>query len=181
MTRCNTVWRETPRIRVASCIGTYPRRRLCDEAGEKLWGDPDLPWCSGRDLFAGDESIVDPPVQRRGRHIQALGRFLDAHQVTVGRAGRWIETPEFPVAAQGADMYRCEGVAVGGRLALAAQDAGDHAIRIVMGQPAYELEGVFVGSDRGPTPLGAFDIELGERPAAPAQCQVSSLSARAAR
>ena len=138
-----------------------PLRRLTDEAGEHLWGDADPPRRSGRDLFAGDESIVDPAVKSRGRHVQALGRFPDGDQFTVGRAGRWVEAPEVPIAAQVADMYRGEGVAVSGRLALAAQDASDHGIGIVAGQPAHELDGVFVSSDRHVARLGAIDVKLG--------------------
>ena len=58
LTRCNTVWRETPSALVASRIGSQPGGASLDEAGAQLVGEADVPGCAWGELLAGDEAVV---------------------------------------------------------------------------------------------------------------------------
>jgi hypothetical protein len=56
--------------------------------------------------------------------------------------------------------------------ALAVEDAGDLRVGVVGGQPAHQCDGVLAGADLGGMGAGQGDVELADRPAAPAHGQV---------
>src|SRR6266851_3718974 len=65
LTRCNTVWRETPSLRVASCMVTKPSPRSLAESGDEVIGQANAPGCAGRQLLARNDAVVEPAVQSR--------------------------------------------------------------------------------------------------------------------
>ena len=64
LTFCNTVWRETPRARVASMQGEPAVGGVVGEHAAQLVGEADPPRGAGGDLLAGDEAVVEPAEQR---------------------------------------------------------------------------------------------------------------------
>jgi len=55
---------------------------VINEACEELISDPDLPWSTGRDLLTGDESIIEPSVDRGGREAEEGCRLLDVDELS---------------------------------------------------------------------------------------------------
>ncbi len=146
-----------------------------DEARAELFGDANLPWRAGCELFTGDEAVVEPTVDGRGCNAKDFGCLLDVDQFTVGRLVGWLEARDVPMPTEIADAVSCKPVTVGSGLALAVEDAGDHGIGVMRGQTAYEFDGVFLGADRGWARAWSMDVELGERTAAPAKCEVGAI------
>ena len=65
-----------------------------------------------------------------------------------------------------------EAMAVGRPASLPIEDAGDHGVGIMDGQPAHERDRVLIGAYRGRPRARQGQIDLGQRAAFPAQRQV---------
>src|SRR5450631_2367001 len=166
LTRCNTVWRETPRARIASNIGTYPGGASSTNRAEFVV-DTDPPRRAGGVLLAADDPVTQPAVDRGGGDAELFGGSCDGEQFAVGRLVGRVVGGDVAIAAQAADDDRGEPLAGGGASALAVEDPGDRAVVVVHGKPLEEFDGVFVGADRGLVARQG-DGELGERAAVPA-------------
>jgi hypothetical protein len=63
---------------------------LLDEPAAQLVGDPDPPRRTRGGLLTGDEPVGQPPVHRRGRHVEQLGGLGDGDQLASGGVvGGW--------------------------------------------------------------------------------------------
>jgi hypothetical protein len=69
-----------------------------DEACAQIVGDTDLPRRSGRDLFGGDEAVVDPAVDSRRGDAEELGRLLHGDELAFGGL-RSLAARDLPVRA----------------------------------------------------------------------------------
>ena len=98
-TRCNTVWRETPRSLVASSIGTWPSGTSCNEACTNLLIDADAPWRTRGDLFAGNETIGKPTMHGGRDHAEDFCGPLDRHQLAFGGNRGRVESRDLPIPA----------------------------------------------------------------------------------
>ena len=167
LTRCNTVWRETPRIRIASTIGTYPAGRVFDEQGAELVVDADSPRGAGGVLFAGDEPVAQHAVQRGGGDAEDVSRAADREQLTVGRVFGGLVGGDVAVAAQAADDDRGEPLAACGAATLAVEDPCDRRVVVVDREPLEQRDRVLVGANARLVTRQGND-ELGDRAATPA-------------
>ena len=72
---------------------------LFDEARKEFFAEENPPRRSGRELLAGDEAIVQPAVDRRGRDPKALGGSVHGQQLALGWL-RWaLEARNAPMVA----------------------------------------------------------------------------------
>src|ERR1700674_4582529 len=147
-------------------------RRIVDEERTHLLGHPDAPRCTGRDLFAGDEAIVEPAMQRGRCDTEDLCRTVDRHALCIrGFRGR-LEARYFPVRTQTADAIGSERQPSRRRTALTVENAGDERIRVMRGQATQQFDGVLRGTDRRWMRARQRHIDLAHQPAAPAQRQM---------
>jgi len=125
--------------------GEPSRRRIVDEERADLSGEPDAPRRAGGDLFASDEPVAEPAMQRRWSEAEVLGGLLDREQLSfLGIRGGNV-TRDAVVVAERLDAPGDEGQSGGGGSVLAVQDACDHVIGVVHRQAAHQRDGVFVG------------------------------------
>ena len=107
-----------------------------DELPDGL-GEADAPGGPGGDLLAGDESVVEPPVEGGGGDAEFGGGLVHAHHLTVGV---W----DIPALAGGnavalADAGHVNGSerhSGGGAALLLVEDFRDHRVVVVDRQPA---------------------------------------------
>jgi hypothetical protein len=78
------------------------------------------------------------------------------------------------VVAQALHDRGAEPQAAGAAAALTVEDAGNGGVGVVGGQPADQLDGVFVGADRRWVGAGQLDDQLAGLAAAPAQQQLGA-------
>ncbi len=121
---------------------------LFHETRAQLVGDVDTPRSTRSELLAGDETVVEPAVQRRRRHAECIGSLLDGDGICVGRLRRWSETRDAPVGADTTDSIGREALPRGGLAPLSVEDPGDYGIRVVSGQTAHQLHRILVGTYR---------------------------------
>src|SRR5919109_957464 len=141
-----------------------------DEQGAELIVDADPPGRAGGVLFAGDESVGQPAVDRGGRDLEDLGGAGDRQELAVGRVAGWLVARDLPVAAQAGDDLGGESLSGGRAAALAVEDSGDRGVVVVDGEPTHQRDGVVVGADRGLVSWQR-DGQFGDRAALPAQRQ----------
>src|SRR5436190_1584451 len=142
-------------------------RRVLHEALAQLVVDADLPGCAGGELFAGDEAVGEPAVDRRRRDVKDLGGAGDRDQFAVGRRGGLLVARDLAVGAQAGDDLRGEALAGGRAAALAVEDPGDRGVVVVGGEAPEQRDRVLVGADRG-LAAGELNDELADRAATPA-------------
>ena len=152
--------------------------RLGVEARLELVGQANAPGSAGGVLLAGDDAVVEQPVKGRGGDAERDGGLPDGHEIAVG-VRRFAEGRDIPVPAQVADAVAVEAMAIGGRAALTVENAGDHGVGIVSGQPAQELDRVLAGADRGGPRPGQVEIDLGQRAAFPTHREMGAKRLRA--
>ena len=168
LTRCNTVWRETPRIRIASTIGTYPGGASSTNRARSWSLTRIRHGRAGCVLFAGDEPVAQHAVQRGGRDAEDVGRAADREQLSVGRVFGGLVGGDAAVAAQAADDDRGEPLAARGAATLAVEDPGDRRVVVVDSEPLEQRDRVLFGADARLVTRQRND-ELGDRAATPAQ------------
>ena len=113
------------------------RWRLFHEPGAEGVRDTDAPGSTGRDLLAIDESVVEPSMDGRGRDAEYFRGLCDVDQLAIGGRCRWIEAWNAPVSAEIADAVDIEGMSVGGCLALAIENGGDHRIGMELSEMLF--------------------------------------------
>ena len=86
-------------------------RSLLNKERLELIGDADAPRRARGDLFAGDEAVIEPAVERRGRDVEDFCGLPDGDWLPLRRLSRWLEAGDLPVPAQVADMAGGETVA----------------------------------------------------------------------
>lgn len=132
----------------------------------------DAPRRAGCDLFSGNKAIIELAMQGRGRKPESLRRTFDGHAVSVWRVLCGFKARDLPVRAQAADAIRGKRQTPGGGASLTIEDAGDDRIRIVCGQAAQQLDGIFLGSDCCQARARQRHVELAQQTAAPAHREV---------
>ena len=73
------------------------------------------------------------------------------------------------MAAEITNTVGRETVAIGSDFALAVEDAGNHGIRVMLGQTAHEINGIFFGADRCVAGSRTLEIKFCEQTATPTQ------------
>jgi hypothetical protein len=149
LTRCNTVWRETPRARIRVDYRNVVGGGVFDEQCAELVVDADAPWSARGVLLARDESGLDPAVDRRRGDAEDVGGLADREQLPVGWIGGRLVGGDAAVAAQSADDDRGEPLAGRGSASLAVEDPRDRGVVVVDGESVRQRDRVFVGADRG--------------------------------
>ena len=170
LTRCNTVWRETPRV----AHGVDDR----DVAGGRSSTNSARSWSLTR-MRQGAPGVSCSPAMKpswsqrcrvEGATPRIVGGLGDREQLAVGWLGGRLVGGDAAVAAQTADDDRGEPLAGRGAAALAVEDPGDRGVVVVDGEPLQQRDRVLVGADRRLV-AGERDGELGDRAAAPADRQ----------
>src|SRR5260363_38643 len=75
-------------------------RAVLDKAATHRIGDMNTPRCDGCELFARDEAIIDPAMERRRDSAQYIGCLANVKQLPFGSFGWRSETGNFPMTAQ---------------------------------------------------------------------------------
>src|SRR3984885_1566483 len=149
LTRCNTVWRETPSAFIASRMGMKPSPASLLNRAMTSWVNRMRHGGAGGQLLARDDHGVEQAMEGRGGDGERCRRLLDGQQVALSVRGAWLEAGDIPMAAQIADAARLEAVAICRGAPLAIEDAGDHGIGIEGRQPAHERDRILIGAYRG--------------------------------
>jgi reverse transcriptase-like protein len=144
-----------------------------DEACAQFIIESDAPGSAGRDLFAGDEAMVEPAVQGRGRDAQRVRGALDGHRLGRVRLLRRLEARDVPVRTQTAYPIGSKRQSGGGLATLPVEDAGDDGIRVVLGQATQQIDGVVGSANRGGMGARQGNLDFAEESAVPAQHEVS--------
>src|SRR5258708_1726407 len=142
------------------------------ESGDEVIGQANAPGCAGRQLLARNDAVVEPAVQSRRGDAEHDRGLLDRRQFALGGGRPGLEARDVPVATQIADTARLEAMAVYRGAPLALEDAGNHGVWIMDGQPADECDRVLIGAYRGRPRARQREIDLVERAALPAQREV---------
>src|SRR6266481_6420142 len=142
------------------------------ESGDEVIGQANAPGCAGRQLLARNDAVVEPAVQSRRGDAEHDRGLLDRRQFALGGGRPGLEARDVPVATQIADTARLEAMAVYRGAPLAIEDAGNHGVWIMQGQPADECDRVLIGAYRGRPRAWQREIDLVERAALPAQREV---------
>ncbi len=69
---------------MASWTGTQPAGGIVSDEIPDGFGEADAPGRAGSDLLAGDESVVEPPVEGEGSDAEPGGGLVHAHHVSFG-------------------------------------------------------------------------------------------------
>lgn len=131
---------------------------LLDEACAKLIIDADAPWGTWGHLLTCYETVGEPAVEGGGGQSEDLGGLCDRDQFSVLRGRGGIESRDFPIAAEIADLVGGEPVSAGCAPALAVDDARDDAVGMMESQAADEFDGIFVCADG--RSIVAFEREI---------------------
>ena len=83
--------------------------RFFDEAGSQLLGHADAPGRTWGKLLSGDDSVVEPAMDRGGHHAQTLGNLMHGQQLCVGCFGNGLVAGDAPVRAEAGDAIGGEG------------------------------------------------------------------------
>src|ERR1700745_1283528 len=121
------------------------------ESGLELFGEPDAPGRSGRDLLASDDAVVDETMNGRRCDAERGRRTFDGQQLTGGGVSIRDEARNLPVRPQAANTIALEAMTARRPAALPIEDAGDHSVGVVARQAAHERTGVLT-SVPGPRP-----------------------------
>src|SRR6476620_3476073 len=78
------------------------------ESGLELFGEPDTPWRTGRDLLASDDAVVDETMNGRRCDAERGRRTFDGQQLTCSGVSIWDEARNLPVRPQGANTIALE-------------------------------------------------------------------------
>src|SRR3984893_8001285 len=76
---------------------------VVDEQVADVVGEPDPPGRAGGELFAGDESVAEPAVQRRWRESELFGGVGHGEQFSFFRGVTWPVAWDAPVLEQALD------------------------------------------------------------------------------
>ena len=116
--------------------------RFFDEAGSQLLGHADTPGRTWGKLLSGNDSVVEPTMDRGGRHAQTLGNLMHGQQLCAGCFGNGLVAGDAPVRAEAGDAIGGETQPGGGPATLAVEDAGDEGVGIVFGQSPHQVYGL---------------------------------------
>src|SRR5499433_1041468 len=142
------------------------------EAILEVFGVANTPRGAGCQLLAGNNAVIEQAMDRGWRDAKHDGRPLDRHWFALRHIGQWLETRNAPVAAQVADAAGGEAMTVCRGPPLPIEDAGDHTIGIMGREPAQQRDRVLVGADGGRPRARQSEVDLVERAALPAQCEM---------
>lgn len=151
---------------------TRPCVRSLAEACFELVSHADPPRCARGDLLTGDQAVVQPTMQGRGRNVQGDRRLRDRHHVALRDLRLLLEAGDAPMGPQGCDAIGLESVAASRRSSLSIENARDHSIRVERGETTHEVQRVLVGSDRCGSRARQRHIDIGQCAALPAYRQM---------
>jgi hypothetical protein len=110
-------------------------------------------------------------MDRRRRDAECDGGALDGHDPP--SAASAFDDTECSVRAQAADTVALQAKAARCLAALAIENAGNHRVGIVHGQPTDERDGVLLRAYRGLALARQGEVDIGQCTAFPAQDQMS--------
>src|SRR5215831_17379133 len=139
------------------------------EAILEVFGVANTPRGAGCQLLAGNNAVIEQAMDRGWRDAKHDGRPLDRHWFALRHIGHWLETRNAPVAAQVADATGGKSMAVYRGPSLPIEDAGDHTVGVVGGEPAQQPDRVLVGADGGRSRARQGEVDVVEGAAFPAQ------------
>src|SRR6516164_6231721 len=142
------------------------------EAILEVFGEADTPGGAGCRLLAGNNAVIEQAMDGRWGNAKHDSGLLDRQQFALGRTGRRLEAGNTPVAAQVADAAGGEAMTISRGPLLPIEDAGDHTIGVMGGEPAQQRDRVLVGADGGRPRARQSEVDLIERAALPAECEV---------
>ena len=148
---------------------------LVDEEAFQIVGQANLPGGSGRDLFAGDEAVIEPSMEGGRRHAEDSSGLADVDDVAFWRLFGRYEAWDFPIAAERTNGRDGEAQTCSGFSPLPIEDAGNDGIGIVDSEPADEVDRVLVGAHRRWPGARQADLELGEHAAFPAKGEIGPI------
>jgi len=116
---------------------------LCDALAQII-GETNPPRSARRELLSSDDALVEPAMNRRGCNAERDRCLFDVQEFTFRRVGWTYETGDVPLPAQTADEVGGEAMTVGALAALTIEDAGDHRVGIMSGQPPHQRDRVLI-------------------------------------
>src|SRR5690349_7728719 len=171
LTRCNTVWRETPSARIAPRIGrkslpASPLKRSLRSLVRRIrQGAPGV----------GCSPAIMPSLSKRwivdGATPSTTAAFLIVSSSPSGPQGVGSKR-EYPSGGAGCRRGRREAMTICRGPLLPIENAGDHTIGVMGGEPAQQRDRVLVGADGGRPRARQSEVDLVERAALPAQREV---------
>src|ERR1019366_4780409 len=154
-----------------SPYGYPPGGRVVGDEGADGVGEADPPGRAGGDLLAGDEPVVEPPVEGGGGDAELGCGLVHADHFTVGVvACSALGGGDAVALADGGHVSGGERHSGGGAALLLAGHLGDDRVVVVGGQPADQLDGVFAGAVGRPG-FGEVGAGFAGQPAFPVQDQ----------
>src|SRR6266545_5394836 len=102
LTRCNTVWRETPSARVAYCMATQPSG-ASSTSMPRSSSVRRIRQGAGGELLASDEAVVEPAEQGGGGDPELPGGFGHVEQLSFRNLVAGLVAGDGPVVSQRLD------------------------------------------------------------------------------
>ena len=109
----------------------------------------DAPWGTWRQLLACDDAVVKQAMDGGRCDTEDGGGLVDGQQLAVRRVSLWLKAGNVPVAAQVADAACFEPMTISGGAILPIENAGDHGVGVMAGEPPDQRDGILVGADGG--------------------------------
>src|SRR5260370_28385388 len=145
-----------------------PRGCLLHEACTQFVGDSNLPWRSGRNLFASNEAVIQPAMNGGRIDAQDLRRLANRHHVPRGWFGRRFIARNVAIATQATNLIRREALSRRGFASLTIENARDHIVGVMNSQTTKQSDRIFVGMEALRFHARQGEIALRERAALPA-------------
>src|ERR1039458_3893362 len=83
------------------------------EGMAQFFRNPNPPWCAWRQLLASNQASIDPAMKCGRGHAEDLGRLHDRNRLLlVGGFARRLKARDLMIAAEAANLLRCETLAV---------------------------------------------------------------------
>jgi hypothetical protein len=146
---------------------------LSDKKRAQFLCHADAPRSARSELLAGDETVVEPAVHRRGSDAEKFCGSIDGRDLAVLFLWSGLETRDLPMRAQAADAIGGEAHTCSGGLALAIQDARDDGVGVVDRKTSHEVNDIVARANRCRTRTRQRYVELGEETAMPAHREMS--------
>ena len=142
------------------------------DAFAQIIGETNLPRSARRELFAADNALVEPAMNRRRCNAELRCCLLDVQQFAFRRVDCRFETRDAPLSAQTADEVGREALTVSALAALTIEDACNHRVGVMSSQPPQQCGRVLVGAHTCWKIARRVEVDVSECAAAPTQRQM---------
>src|SRR6266511_3142023 len=116
--------------------GEKARRCFVEEPSPQLIGDADAPGSARSKLFAWDDALVEPAMNSRWGYTEDLGGLVHCCEFTRRSFDGRLKARDVAIAAQATNLIRGEAFTIGGLATLTIENAGDHIVGVLGGQPS---------------------------------------------